>query len=583
MALVAEPCTLKAAPVVAEECRISEQDGTVNNGRTSRSLSRGRSRKGPIAGTPYVINTVDCLGKSSKDLYSAVAAALGWKEVDVEAKSIARNSQPTIYCLMQTADLLRRLPLLSSSSWATRYVGAPDVCDKGNFARMVRVCQDLCAEDHFEFNPQTWVLPEQLEELRTTLEKSRGTYIVKPEDGSQGDGIFLVQGLRDLDLKLSIRRDCSAVVQRYINKPLLLDSLKFDLRMYVCFVGGSFTEPPKIFLCREGLARFCTEAYEPAAQGNMHKCMGHLTNYSLNKRSDKFEHCSEAVGEVFSDTNSASKRPLTVALRQLSAEYPGFDSEGFYSSVAQVVQRSSTLIATALRAYYRGVDVQSASMRCLQVFGFDIILDSSFQPFLLEVNNAPSLCIDEALPVDDPGSVASSAAGKSSSRPHEKDKLCRCMDMAQLHRHQTSIVDLEVKREVVRGAFQILELIKSGYTEPEVIGYIPIFVVADPLWPLLCTLEELYHQTGGAAKAFTSSGLRRAFGTLCKPGGLEKHDLDMLAQKFRATNFVTHDRDSKPDALRLFDFLSALRCASARAFPDLTPSQGIMQALSFLH
>ena len=72
-----------------------------------------------------------------------------------------------------------------------------------------------------------------------------------------------------------------------------------------------------------------TEPYEAPNQMNMHLSMRHLTNYSLNKRSQKFEHCnSDIYGENFS-----SKRPLTVCLRQLSEEHPDFDEEIFYSDV----------------------------------------------------------------------------------------------------------------------------------------------------------------------------------------------------------------------------------------------------------
>ena len=37
--------------------------------------------------------------------------------------------------------------------------------------------------------PGVQVLPDQAEQLRETLAKSKKTYIVKPQDGSQGDGI----------------------------------------------------------------------------------------------------------------------------------------------------------------------------------------------------------------------------------------------------------------------------------------------------------------------------------------------------------------------------------------------------------
>ena len=39
--------------------------------------------------------------------------------------------------------LRKRLPL-SPGNWISRYLGAPDVCDKGNFARMQRSVQSFC-------------------------------------------------------------------------------------------------------------------------------------------------------------------------------------------------------------------------------------------------------------------------------------------------------------------------------------------------------------------------------------------------------------------------------------------------------
>ena len=42
--------------------------------------------------------------------------------------------------------LRKRLPL-SPGSWISRYLAAPDVCDKGNFARMLRTAKDLCCPE----------------------------------------------------------------------------------------------------------------------------------------------------------------------------------------------------------------------------------------------------------------------------------------------------------------------------------------------------------------------------------------------------------------------------------------------------
>lgn len=56
-------------------------------------------------------------------------------------------------------------------------------------------------------------------------------------------------------------------MQRYIDKPLLLDGLKFDLRVYVPLVraGGDM----HAFVADEGLARFCTAKYEKPSTQNL--------------------------------------------------------------------------------------------------------------------------------------------------------------------------------------------------------------------------------------------------------------------------------------------------------------------------
>jgi len=88
----------------------------------------------------------------------------------------------------------------------------------------------------FNFTPPTFVLPEAFGNFRTHMEgaDARGlkpTFIVKPVGSCQGKGIFLCRDWRKVDPKASM------VAQRYLHKPLLIEGLKFDLRIYVLVVS----------------------------------------------------------------------------------------------------------------------------------------------------------------------------------------------------------------------------------------------------------------------------------------------------------------------------------------------------------
>lgn len=72
---------------------------------------------------------------------------------------------------------------------------------------------------------------------------------------------------------------------------MLIKGLKFDLRIYVLVT--SF-EPWRIYIYQEGLVRFASEQYKDSEFENT---FIHLTNYSINKKNEKFVQSSSYESE----------------------------------------------------------------------------------------------------------------------------------------------------------------------------------------------------------------------------------------------------------------------------------------------
>lgn len=71
------------------------------------------------------------------------------------------------------------------------------------------------------------------------------------------------------------------MAQEYIRRPMLINGLKFDVRVYVLVLR---VDPLSVFVHRQGLVRFATVPYRPPTSGNLSTQRMHLTNYAVNRR-----------------------------------------------------------------------------------------------------------------------------------------------------------------------------------------------------------------------------------------------------------------------------------------------------------
>ncbi|XP_069714680.1 tubulin polyglutamylase TTLL5 isoform X2 [Phaenicophaeus curvirostris] len=230
----------------------------------------------------------------------------------------------------------------------------------------------------FHILPQTFILPTEYQDFCNTYSKDRGPWIVKPVASSRGRGVYLINNPNQIVLEDNI------LVSRYISNPLLIDDFKFDVRLYVLVTSY---DPLVIYLYEEGLARFATVRYDQASKNIKNQFM-HLTNYSVNKKSRDYVSCDDPEVEDY-----GNKWSMSAMLRYLKQK--GRDTAALMASVEDLIIKTvlsaELAIATACKTFlsHRG--------SCFELYGFDVLIDDTLKPWLLEVNLSPSLACDAPL------------------------------------------------------------------------------------------------------------------------------------------------------------------------------------------
>ncbi|KAH9496123.1 Tubulin polyglutamylase ttll5 [Bulinus truncatus] len=249
---------------------------------------------------------------------------------------------------------------------------------KDRLFKNIQRMQQIKGFKHFDFIPPSYVLPGDYQDFCSSFLKDKGPYIVKPVASSRGRGVFLINHPDQVPL------DENVIVSKYISSPLVIDGFKFDVRLYVTVTSY---DPLVIYLYEEGLTRFATVKYEKNVKHLRNQCM-HLTNYSVNKRSQDYVKNDDPEVEDY-----GNKWSMGAMLRYLRSE--GKDTAALMMRIEDVVIKTilsvESSVATACKMF------QSFRGNCFELYGFDILLDENLKPWVLEVNLSPSLACDSPL------------------------------------------------------------------------------------------------------------------------------------------------------------------------------------------
>ena len=142
-------------------------------------------------------------------------------------------------------------------------------------------------------------------------------------------------------------------------------------------------DPLKIYLYKEGLVRLATERYTINPR-YLNNSFMHLTNFSVNSKNDGKFHAKE--GDY-----SSSKWTLEMLKSYYLSE--GIDPMIVFSKIKDIIVKSLVALSPhvnyQLKRYYKYCPINSNP--CFELYGFDLVLDQHLNPWLLEINTAPSL------------------------------------------------------------------------------------------------------------------------------------------------------------------------------------------------
>uniref|UniRef100_A0A182QQ02 Tubulin polyglutamylase TTLL4 n=1 Tax=Anopheles farauti TaxID=69004 RepID=A0A182QQ02_9DIPT len=226
----------------------------------------------------------------------------------------------------------------------------------------------------FGFMPRTYIIPQDLKMLRQMwprYNQRNCKWIIKPPASARGTGIKVVNRWSQIPKRKPL------IVQRYIERPLLINGSKFDLRLYVLVTSMN---PLRVYMHTDGLARFASVKYSEKSETLSDRYM-HLTNYSINKLSNNYSQNEDA------DACQGHKWTIKSLWSYFADQ--GINVDRLWSAMRNLVLRTVLAGEGSIHAMSK-VNVGNR-YNCYELFGIDVLLDSELVPWLLEVNISPSL------------------------------------------------------------------------------------------------------------------------------------------------------------------------------------------------
>lgn len=221
--------------------------------------------------------------------------------------------------------------------------------------------------------PESFVLPDDRAALTGFALAHPGVpLIAKPKNGTGGQGIVVTS-----DLGRIAGRD-NVVVQRYLDRPFLVDRRKAHLRIYGLIASAA---PLRAYVYGEGIVRFAPEPYDPAPAALANNAM-HVTNTALHRGNPALVVSQDAARE-----DAGHVWTLSAYLKRLSAE--GCDGNAVFQKIERLVAWFVRMVASE-GLFERQTKAAPPRAFTPKLFGLDVLIDADGEPWLIEMQVKPA-------------------------------------------------------------------------------------------------------------------------------------------------------------------------------------------------
>ncbi|ESN92598.1 hypothetical protein HELRODRAFT_69371, partial [Helobdella robusta] len=216
-----------------------------------------------------------------------------------------------------------------------------------------------------------------LDKLRESLPQfdidgTRNIWILKPGAKSRGRGIKLLDGLTEImklvDSQIGLN-ERKYVIQKYIERPLLICKTKFDIRQWFLVTGWN---PLTVWFYRDSYIRFCSQQFTL----DDFEVSIHLSNNSIQKHyTNEKTRSKELPGN-----NMWTCHNLKNYMQMNGAP------EGVWDQI--IFQGMKDAVISSLLCCQEIVEHRKNTF---ELFGADFMLSEDYQPWLIEINSSPCM------------------------------------------------------------------------------------------------------------------------------------------------------------------------------------------------